>query len=110
MAKNSGLAAIILCLKKQRRGITPLSSFPGLTILFVSFNALQKTGKGSRYYPAEDVKPAKAVHRVKQNVRDVMLLYVVFGYLLILLTSISTLLLLYFSLHEFVLPLHREQS
>lgn len=31
-----------------------------------------KMAKTPRYYPAEDIKPAKAVHKVKQNVSKVV--------------------------------------
>ena len=32
------------------------------------FRFILQTGKSPRYYPAEDIKPTKAVHKVKQNV------------------------------------------
>ena len=49
----------VLCCWQQRTNIGPL---------FLLNLQKAETPKTPRYYPAEDVKPAKPVHRVRQNV------------------------------------------
>ena len=62
---KTGPAAVL----KVRR--TGHYMFPCCSHACFSLIYQQKTGKSPRYYPAEDVKPKKAVHKVVQNVRTI---------------------------------------